>query len=113
MRLMNSRRAAIVAAASIVVAGLVGGCAKDDMSARTHAILTDREAVRLAELHLDDTDPDNAAPRDVVSVETAHEGRGHIVAFHTFFDETERPPKQSRLVMVDHDGDVRELTFKD
>ena len=112
MRLKVSR-AALLAAASLAMAGLlVGGCVKDDMSARTHAILTDREAVRLAELHLDDTASD-AAPRDVVSVEQSHEGRGHIVGFHTFFDETERAPKQSRLVMVDHDGDVRELTFKD
>ena len=112
MHVMKSRSVALVAAASLAVSGLLGGCAKDDMSARTHAILTDREAARLAELHLDDTDPD-AAPRDVVSVEETHGGRGHIVAFHTFFDETERAPKQSRLVMVDHDGDVRELTFKD
>jgi hypothetical protein len=109
---LNISRATLLAAASLAVAGLLGGCAKDDMSARTHAILTDREAVRLAELHIDDTDAD-AAPRDVVSVEQSHEGRGHIVGFHSFFDETQRAPKQSRLVMVDHDGDVRELTFKD
>jgi hypothetical protein len=112
MRLKISR-SALLATASLAMAGLlVGGCAKDDMPARTHAILTDREAVRLAELHLDDTDAD-AVPRDVVSIEQSHEGRGHIVGFHSFFDETERAPKQSRLVMVDHDGDVRELTFKD
>jgi len=112
MRLKISRPA-LLAAASLAVAGLlVGGCAKDDMSSRTHAMLTDREAVRLAELHLDDTDSD-AAPRDVVSIEQSHEGRGYIVGFNTFFDETERPPSQSRLVMVDHDGDVRELNFKD
>src|SRR5829696_5758615 len=110
MRLKNSH-AAVVVAASLVVGGLAG-CAKDDMSSRTHGILTDREAARLAELHLDDTAPD-ASPRDVVSIEPSYKGRGHVVGFHTFFDESQRPPKQSRLVMVDHDGDVRELTFKD
>ena len=110
MRLMNSRTALAVAA-SLVIGGLVG-CAKDDMSTRTHAILTDREAARLAELHLDDTAAD-ASPRDIVTIDTSHKGKGHIVGFHTFFDETANPPKMSRLVMVDHDGDVRELTFKD
>ena len=104
-------RAALVVAASLAVAGLTG-CAKDDMSSRTHAILTDREAARLAELHLDETAPD-ASPRDVVTIDTSHRGKGHIVGFQTFFDETQRAPKMSRLVMVDHDGDVRELTFKD
>jgi hypothetical protein len=107
-------RAALMVAASMVMAGLVGGCAKDDdMSSRTHAILTDREAVRLAELHLDDTDPGESKPRDVVAIDTTHEGKGHLVAFQTFFDEDERAPKMSRLVEVDHDGDVRELTFED
>lgn len=110
MRLKNSRTALVVAA-SLVVSGLVG-CAKDDLSTRTHAVLTEREAARLAELHLDETAPD-ASPRDVVSIDESYKGRGHIVGFQTFFDETARPPKQSRLVMVDHDGDVRELTFKD
>ena len=113
MRLTNSRTA-LVAAASLVIAALVvGGCAKDnDMSTRTQGILTDREAARLAELHMDDTAPD-ASPRDVTSIETSTDGKGHIVVFNTFFDETQRPPKQSRMVVVDHDGDVRELTFKD
>jgi hypothetical protein len=111
MRLINSRRAALAAVASLVISGLVG-CAKDDMSTRTHGILTDREAARLAELHLDDTAAD-ASPRDVVSIEESYNGKGHIVGFRTYFDETANPPKQSRLVMVDHDGDVRELTFKD
>ena len=109
MRLMNSH-AALVAAASLGIVGLVG-CAKDDMS-RTHGMLSDLEAVRLAELHLDDTAPE-ASPRDVTSIETSRDGKGHIVAFNTFFHETQRPPKQSLLVMVDHDGDVREVTFKD
>ena len=65
MRLMNSH-AALVAAASLGIVGLVG-CAKDDMS-RTHGMLSDLEAVRLAELHLDDTAPE-ASPRDVTSIE--------------------------------------------
>ena len=104
--------AALVVAASLVVGGLAG-CAKDeDYASRPSAILTDREAVRLAELHLDDTAAE-ASPRDVVAIDTTDQGRGHIVAFQTFFDETQRPPKQSRLVVVDHDGDVREVSFKD
>ena len=108
---LNRCQSALVVAASLALAGLVG-CAKDDMSSRTHGILTDREAARLAELHLDDTAAD-ASPRDVVSIEETYNGKGHLVAFHTFYDETGKPPKQSRLVMVDHDGDARELTFKD
>src|SRR5688500_5739758 len=112
MRLKNSH-AALVVAASLVVSGLAG-CAKDeDFAARPSAILTDREAARMAELHMDDTAGDDASPRDVVSIEQSYKGRGHVVGFQTFFDETAHPPKQSRLVMVDHDGDVREVTFKD
>ena len=107
----TSRFAALATAASLVVAGLVG-CAKDDMSSRTHAILTDREAARLAELHLDDTAPESS-PRDIVSIIKTYDGKGHLIGFHSFFDETQHPTKMSRLVMVDHDGDVRELTFKD
>ena len=110
MHLLSSRTA-LVAAATLAIAGMVG-CAKDDMSTRTQGILNDREAARLAELHLDDTAPD-ASPRDVTSIETSSDGKGHIVVFNTFFDETQHPPKQSRMVMVDHDGDVREVTFKD
>jgi len=109
MRLSNSRTALVVAAA-MVVSGLAG-CASD-MSSRTNAILTDREAARLAELHLDDTAPESN-PRDIVSIDKSYEGKGHIVAFQSFFDETQHPPKMSRLVRVDHDGDVHELTFKD
>jgi hypothetical protein len=105
----NSRFAVLATAASLVVAGLVG-CAKDDMSPRGTAVLSDREAARLAEVHLDDNG--NSTPRDVVSMIPSYDGAGYIVGFDSLFDETQHPPKTSRLVMVKHDGDVRELTFK-
>ena len=44
---------------------------------------------------------------------TNYSGDGYIIGFQSFFDETQRPPKMSRLVMVKDSGDVRELTFKD
>jgi hypothetical protein len=108
----DSRYVVLATAASLVVAGLVG-CAKDnDVPSHSNAILSDREAARLAELHLDDVAP-SSNPRDIVSIVPASEGTGYLVGFDSFFDETQRPPKTSRLVVVDHDGDVREMSFKD
>jgi hypothetical protein len=111
MRIALSRTT-LVLAASVALSGLVGCASDEQLPSRTHAVLTDIEAARLAELHLNDTAPE-ASPRDVVSLEQSYQGKGHIVGFHTFFDETQTPPKQSRLVMVEHDGTARELMFKD
>ena len=110
MRLTRSRTALMVAAA-MTISGLVG-CAKNDMPRNVPAILTDMESARLAELNLDENAPDSS-PRDVVSMITNYSGDGYIIGFQSFFDETQRPPKMSRLVMVKDSGDVRELTFKD
>ena len=104
------QRAALMAASALFVS-LAGGCASEDFPrSPVNAVLNDREAVRLAELHLDDVAP-QASPRDVVTIEAT--GDGHLVGFHTYFDEPQTPPKQSRLVMVEHDGEVREVTFTD
>jgi hypothetical protein len=108
---ITSRRAA-VAAALFASATLSVGCSSshDYPASPVNAVLTDREAVRLAELHLNDIDP-QANPRDVVAMEPTC--TGYVVSFNTYFDETHVPPKQSRVVMVENDGDVREVRFSD
>ena len=105
-------RAAVVALFVSSSAAFVVGCnaAHDFPPSPVNAVLTDREAVRLAELHLNEIDP-QANPRDVVTIDST--GDGTLVGFNTFFDETRVPPKQSRLVMVEHDGTTREVTFAD
>ena len=107
-------RAAVAAVASLLLSGVVGcaGGGGDYPASPVNTILTDREAVRLAELHLDEIDP-NAGPRDVVTVEPTHEGNGQVVGFQTFFDESRQAPKVWRLVMVEHDGDVKEIRYAD
>lgn len=109
---LNSRFAALAAAASLVAAGLAGCSSnKSNPPLRENAVLTDREAARLAEVHMDQDA--NAGPRDIVSITKWHDGEAHLVGFQSFFDETQHPPKASRLVVVDHDGDIREMTFSD
>ena len=104
----NSRYAVLATAASIVLAGLVG-CAKSETSSHTGAILTDLEAGRLAQAHLDDTVGGN--PRDVTFMIPSHDGQGYLVGFNSQVDDTQHPPKMARTVDVDHDGDMRDLTF--
>ena len=102
---------AAVAAMFVSALAAVGGCSSDAYPpSPVQAVLTDGEAVRLAELHLNDIDP-QANPRDVVSIEQT--GDGTLVGFNTFYDETHTPPKQSRLVMVEHSGKTREVVFSD
>ncbi|MEA2709504.1 MAG: hypothetical protein QOF78_2105 [Phycisphaerales bacterium] len=105
-------RATAVASLFVLSSAVLVGCGggHDFPASPVSAILTDREAARLAELHLNDIAPD-ASPRDIVSLETT--GKGHVIGFETMFDEAKNPPKQSRLVVVKHNGDVREVTFKD
>jgi hypothetical protein len=108
---MRIKSRAAIAALFVSAAAFVGGCSSQTYPpSPVNAVLTDREAARLAELHLNDIDP-QANPRDVVSIEPT--GDGTLVAFNTFFDETHTPPKQSRIVMVEHDGTAREVVFTD
>jgi hypothetical protein len=101
----------VAAVAALGLAGAVGCASKEVYPASpVPAVLNDREAIRLAELYLDDVAP-AASMRDVTTVEPT--GDGYLVGFKTFFNETQRAPKQSRLVMVEHDGDVREMTFRE
>jgi hypothetical protein len=105
----NSRFAVLATAASLVVAGLVG-CAKNEkVSPHTNAILTDLQAGRLAQAHLDDTV--GANPRDVVYMIPSYEGKGYLIGFNSVLDATQHPPKVARTVDVDHDGDMRDLSF--
>ena len=39
-------------------------------------------------------------------------GDGYLVEYRTAFDPGAEPPRQSHLVKVDHDGDVRDITFR-
>jgi hypothetical protein len=98
---------------SVALLCVAAGCnSKMYPASPVPAVLSDREAVRLADLHLDQLDQHagESRPRDVVSIEPTDDG--HLVAYHSYFDETMRPPKESRLVLVKHTGDARELTFR-
>jgi hypothetical protein len=90
----------LIAVAAVSSAALVGCSSQTFPPSPVNAILTDREAARLAELHLNQTDP-QANPRDVVSIEPT--GDGNLVSFNTFFDETAHPAE----AVADRDGGTR------
>jgi len=93
---------------------LIAGCSKKDvgpMPASPVAVpLSDFQSIELAENYLDAQGSAGRA-RSVHSVEPM--GDGNLVTFHTAFDGTAKPPVASRMVMVEHDGSVRELTFRE
>ena len=113
MRLSSS-----CAAAAALIGGsrFVGGCAKSVPPSPVAAPLNDVQAIALAEQFLDDQQTSSAASgrtigtdRLVAYVEPT--GDGNIVSFRSRFDPAAEPPVQSRLIKVDHDGDVREIRF--
>jgi hypothetical protein len=103
------------AAAAALVGGslLVGGCAKSLPASPVAAPLSDVQAITLAEQFLDDRQTSGGratgGDRHVAYVEPT--GDGNIVSFRSRFDPAAEPPVQSRLIKVDHDGDVREIRF--
>jgi hypothetical protein len=106
------RSTTCAAAAALLGSSLLVGCASDPLPASPVAApLTDRQAIELAEDHLDRTRTD--APMRLVNyVEPTAEGDGHFVSFRETFDPMGKPPAQTRLVLVEHDGSARELRFR-
>ncbi len=94
------------AAAMIGSSLLAGGCATLPASP-VPAPLSDRQAIVLADEYLDQRGIDE--PRFVSYVEPT--GYGNLVSVRGSFDPDAKPPVPSRLIMVKHDGDVREIRF--
>jgi hypothetical protein len=70
------------------------------------AVLSEREAYLLAEQYLRQTDD---SPRVLTGIGPT--GDGHLLHYHGLYLPQLRPPITTRLVIVHHDGDVRELHF--
>jgi hypothetical protein len=102
------KRASIALAAMIGIGSIVG-CQRQPLPASPiPAVLTDREAAILAEQYLIDT---GDSPRILTRVEPT--GEGHLVHYQSTFDTKLHPPREARLVVVHHDGAVRELRFNE
>jgi hypothetical protein len=99
------------AAAAMIGASFVGGCAsKRELPASpVPVILSDTEAARIANAHL--SEDEGFATRQPASMEPT--GDGYLVEYRTAFAPDEKAPRQSRLVKVEHDGDVREIDFRE
>ena len=98
------------AAAAIIGSLLLGGCAKDKYPASpVPAILSDVEAAKLADAYL--AEDEGFITRQPASMEAT--GDGYLVEYRTAFAADEEPPRQSRLVMVEHTGEVREIVFRE
>ena len=72
-------------------------------------VLTDMQAALMADAFLADRSP-AVAPRHIKFIQPT--GDGYLVAFHTSYVGDDKPPIESHLVSVKHDGDVRELMFR-
>lgn len=100
------------AAAAMIGASFVGGCAsaKRELPASpVPVILSDTEAARIANAHL--AEDEGFVTRQPASMEPT--GDGYLVEYRTAFAPDEKAPRQSRLVKVEHDGDVREMVFRE
>ncbi len=96
------------AAAALLLTGLLGcSNARHFPESPVPAVLTDREAVSIADEFLRDHE---ISTRVVTSIEP--QDWGYLVGYHSTFDPNLRPPKVSHLVAVQNDGDVREWTFR-
>jgi hypothetical protein len=101
-------RLALSCLATLAVCTLVGCNAQHFPASPVPAVLTDREAVSLADRYLADRE---IATSVVTNIEP--QDWGYLVGYHSTFDPNLRPPKLSRLVAVKNDGDVREWTFRE
>jgi len=98
-------------AALVVGSALLVGCAGTDYgslpASPVAAPLSDKQSIAIAEEYLDQHNVDE--PRMVSSVRPF--GDANLVSFRTGFDAGAKPPVQTRLVMVKHDGSAREIAF--
>jgi hypothetical protein len=100
------------AAAIVVGSALFVGCASSESvsfpASPVPAPLSDKQSIAIASEYLDQHNVDE--PRMVNSVRPF--GDGNLVSFRTGLDAGARPPVQTRLVMVKHDGSAREIAFR-
>jgi hypothetical protein len=71
------------------------------------AVFTDIQAARLADSYLAQH---NTPPLALHSAQQLDDG--YLLSYQSMFDPAATPPKESRLVVVNFDGTVRELSFK-
>ena len=86
---------------------IAASCAKYPASP-VPGVLSDRQAVLLADAHLNEREIPARTP---ILVEPQR--WGWLVMHHTHFNPVEMPPIQSHLVAVNHDGSVRTWTFEE
>lgn len=100
-------KGAFFAVVAVVGSSFLLGCQRPHLpESPLPAVLSDREALVLAEQYLaDGTD----TPRELKRMEAT--GQGYLLAYESPFDPGLVPPKETRLVTVHHDGVVRELIF--
>ena len=98
-------------AALVVGSALFVGCASSESvsypASPVPAPLSDKQSIAIAEEYLDQHNVDE--PRMVSAVRPF--GDANLVSFRTGFDAGAKPPVQTRLVMVKHDGSAREIRF--
>ena len=101
------------AAAAMIGVSLVGGCGSKATgtypASPVPVVLSDTEAARIANAHL--AEDEGFVTRQPASMEPT--GDGYLVEYRTAFAPDEKAPRQSRLVKVEHDGDVREIVFRE
>ena len=98
------------AAAAMIGVSIAGGCASKKLPASpVPVVLSDVEAAQIAGAHL--AEEEGFEIRQPASMEPT--GDGYLVEYRGAFDADATPPRESRLIKVKHNGDVREITFRE
>lgn len=98
------------AAAAMIGVSLAGGCASKKLPASpVPVVLSDVEAARIADAHL--SEDVGFETRQPASMEPT--GDGYLVEYRSAFVPDATSPRESRLVLVKHTGEVREITFRE
>jgi len=71
------------------------------------AVFTDVQAARLADSYLAQHNTPPLALHSAYQLDD-----GYLLSYQSSFDRAAAPPQESRLVVVNFDGTVRELSFK-
>jgi len=100
-------RAAFLLGSSLLVVGCASSESVSYPASPVPAPLSDKQSIAIASEYLDQHNVDE--PRMVNSVRPF--GDANLVSFRTGFDAGAKPPVQTRLVMVKHDGSAREIQF--
>jgi hypothetical protein len=105
--LTRAASAAIVVGSALLVVGCASSESVSYPASPVPAPLSDKQSIAIAEEYLDQHNVDE--PRMVDSVRRF--GDANLVSFRTGFDAGAKPPVQTRLVMVKHDGLARGIAF--